>query len=256
MKCFIAIVILLFTHKCYAQLSIDYEFYDSNDKEIFYYEDFADSITDENWVHDDTAIYVKEGRYTFYNHYVNDYACRLIDLPIEDKNDFEIEMRVLLPCKCPNEGVIIWGGSCGTDISNKWFIDNTPHSFTYIYDSGNNKSNNGYCRIDTKKYSFNIYTIRKVQDHYFLYVNGKYAFKTQFTPLLGTMFGFGTSTSSHLHRIFSGYSVLISCPSILPYTPRKGFIFLSMAATSSVPKSPACHISSHVLRWFSIASSI
>ena len=52
-----------------------------------------------------------------------------------------------------------------------------------------------------------------------------------------------------------GNSFLISCPSIFPYTARKGFKAASFADNPSEPISPACHISSHSAKYSAYLSS-
>ncbi len=53
-----------------------------------------------------------------------------------------------------------------------------------------------------------------------------------------------TSNPSHSNRSSSGKTALNSGPSMLPYTPRRGFTAANASETSSEPKSPACQISS------------
>ena len=50
----------------------------------------------------------------------------------------------------------------------------------------------------------------------------------------------------------SGKSYRISCPSMLPCTARSGAWARRWLITSSEPMSPACHISSQLVRYFSI----
>lgn len=56
-------------------------------------------------------------------------------------------------------------------------------------------------------------------------------------------------------ELFSGYTNRRSLPSILPYTPFNGLNAASLSANSSVPKSPACHISSQFSKCLKTASS-
>ena len=64
-----------------------------------------------------------------------------------------------------------------------------------------------------------------------------------------------TSTSSHLNRNTSGNIRLRSPPSMLPHTALSGLISARRSASSVVPISPACHISSHGSRYVAYLSS-
>lgn len=182
-------------------------------KEVVFYDNFDDdrnkwfeesySPASSKLDKDSCEYYIKDG--VLFQHYTAEEdrqfsACEILK-NIDYNRNFELSFNAKISGhpKRLNTGIIYWGREQGTlNGYNMYFGQDKSififYSDTQLKDSVHNKASKRMHAKNIYYYnSFNMYTIRKYEDMYYVFINGAYYRKLIALPLTGKVIGLGSS---------------------------------------------------------------
>lgn len=210
----IALIALLML-QCLHSHAQKYSWYgavtDSN-RQVIYYTNF-DKVDENNKDWEDPVedaedsvfyAYIKNGTLEVTNNSDSNTTAAETSLLFDYSRDFEIEFRARL-----EKQYTYWGSPVfwGRDSVNKkpngqflYFYASSGYSMAYCTGAKTNSckyEDIRYVRSSTKDTgSYNTYTVRKIKDMYYVFVNSEYSHRYEYTPLYGQLLGFGTHRKS------------------------------------------------------------
>lgn len=203
LSCFSAITAL-------AQNPKDYFAFPQEQKELVFIDEFDSD--DSSWGAEDgvpsedkDSCIIKDGY--FYHNLVDTDNNRNLALPhntdIDFTRNFEIIVRIKVVQKEKKDyGIVFWGRDGLDLIGHFLFIDHTGAATIYYCNQKSKEQPCGYKQKwiypYTKKNDFNIYTIRKYKDDYYIFVNGVYKKKSGYVPLTGKHIGLGSNENAEV----------------------------------------------------------
>lgn len=124
-----------------------------------------------------------------------EYLANGIEIPFDETRDFEIEFRAKVPEKQKGMpvGIFFWGRGCGDSAyySHYWYFDRRRAGEIFDYQGYENKIVSYQLKIRINKDRFNKYTLRKIRDICYVFVNEKLVSTFPFQPFYGYRFGLG-----------------------------------------------------------------
>lgn len=178
--------------------------------EIVYNQNFNEQDT--GWLDDDTMVTIHDGYLDHKNFLDSGYFAHPYKLKIDTSKNFEIEFRaqVLGTKKRRDDGILFWGRK--GDNSNYWYFGNRKASSIFSREKLNNKTR--MRKVATGKitrHAFNIYTLRRIGDRYYFFVNYQFTrANPHYIPLYGNMIGLGSSAKNEVLFDYVRVSYLVS----------------------------------------------
>lgn len=148
--------------------------------------------------------YIKDGTLEITNNSVGSTTAAGFTLMFDYSKDFEIEFRARLEKKYKGEtALLFWGRDTTVNIYNGqflYFYQDASFHLTFCTGKGtapceHKRTRNEYSWY-TDKGGYNTYVIRKIKDRYYLFINKEYSHRSDYIPLNGQLFGFGTGSKS------------------------------------------------------------
>lgn len=209
----IALLILQSLHS-HAQKYSWYGAVTDTNRAVIYRTDF-DKVDDNNkdWeeaqskeIHDSLFYaHIKDGILEVTNNTTEGTYATAFPFMFDYTKDFEIEFRVRLAAQYTDWGALVyWGRDSVNEQPNGqclYFYPSSAYSMAYCTGVDTNNPCN-YEKIRhigrPKKEAgrFNAYTVRKIKDLYYVFVNSEYSHKYSYTTLHGQTLGFGTGRKS------------------------------------------------------------
>ncbi len=208
----IALLILQCLHS-HAQKYSWYGAVTDSNRQVIYYTNF-DKVDENNkdWetvqskeTHDSLVYaYIKDGILEVTNNTAKGTYATAFPFMFDYTKDFEVEFRVRLAAQYTGWGSLVyWGRDSVNEQPNGQCLYFYPSSaYSMAYCNGANTEPCNYEKIRhvgrPKKEAgrFNTYTVRKIKDSYYVFVNNEYSHKYSYTPLYGQTLGFGTGRKS------------------------------------------------------------
>jgi len=199
--------LLLITSICFicSNAHAQKHYKDYKISEIVYNQNFnepdtswADSATLNS--HDTIISIIHDGYLDYKNVSTSGLYANPYPVDIDTNKNFEIEFRaqVLGTKKRKDDGILFWGRK--GDSSNYWYFGNRAASSVFSREKLNNKTRMRKAASGKiTKHSFNIYTLRRIGDRYYFFVNYQYArANPHYIPLYGNMIGLGSSAKNEV----------------------------------------------------------
>ncbi|MBS1781078.1 MAG: hypothetical protein JST70_17260 [Bacteroidetes bacterium] len=181
----------------------DYDYYTPADREPIYHDEF-NAINDNNkdWINNDDPFFqlkVKDGCLIITNNKTTYTASNYI-LQFGYLRDFELEIcaRVESPKRRERHGILFWGSDSAITQMNGQFFYFRHGQHMLFNKTGKEQRNNSLPVPDFTFYDkkdFNIYTIRKVDYDYYLFINHVFCNKYPYFPINGQLIGLGASSN-------------------------------------------------------------
>jgi hypothetical protein len=169
-------------------------------RDTVFFEDF-NVDNDTNWVDEkDKSISVKGG-FFYYRVGVDTANAYHFPVPFDTSKNFEFQFRAKTPQDKKGCGIFFWGREAGESYcGNYWYFykDGCSSIFNTSDSAGEGKTKNWYLRQRLDGEGFNIYTIRKWQHRYYIYVNNRLVkvIAKEF-PCYEPRLGLGSGSSKH-----------------------------------------------------------
>lgn len=205
------VLIALLMLQCLHSHAQKYSWYgavtDSN-RQVIYYTNF-DKVDENNKDWEDPVEdaedsvfygYIKHETLEITNNSYTNVTATGFHLPIDFTRDFEIVFRARLDENYTKAALVFWGRDSLNEIYNGqyiYFYENSSYSMAYCVGYGAKPCDYKRTRLTygskNTRGDFNIYTIRKIEDMYYVFVNGEFSHRYAYTPIKGEWIGFGTS---------------------------------------------------------------
>lgn len=208
----IALLILQCLHS-HAQKYSSYDAVANSNRKVFYSTNF-DKVDENNTVWemppepDNRFAYafIKNGTLEITNNDDKGINTTVFPLLIDYSKDFEIEFRVMLDKKYPlRPAYVLWG----EDTTNEglgfngqvlYFFSNGSYRMGYCQGACSipcdyEKIRNTFGALSNKN-DYNTYTIRKIKNAYYVFINREFSHEYKYVPIHGQEIGFGTNRKS------------------------------------------------------------
>lgn len=148
--------------------------------------------------------YIKDGTLEVTNNTTTGTYATAFPFMFDYTKDFEVEFRVRLAAQYNDwASLVCWGRDSVNEEPNGqslYFYPSSAYSMAYCNGAITEPCNYEKIRHtgSPKKEAgrFNTYTVRKIKDSYYVFVNSEYSHKYSYTPLHGQTIGFGTGPKS------------------------------------------------------------
>lgn len=148
--------------------------------------------------------YIKNGTLEITNKTDTSTLATIFPFMIDYSRDFEIEFSARLDLKYTDwAALLFWGRDSTVEVYNGQFLYYYPKGgYSMTYCKGSYPEPCDYKRTmnafgyGNNKGGYNTYTIRKIKDRYYVFVNDRYSRRYDYIPLNGQLLGFGTGRKS------------------------------------------------------------
>lgn len=167
-------------------------------RDTVYFEDF-NVDNDTNWVEGgDKDIFIKAG-FFYYHSPEREIFARPFPINLDTSKNFEFQFRAKAPENKNDRGVFFWGRDIDSNSyqSNYWYFYTNGRSVIYnvTNPSGKGHYTSSWVRSQLNEDGFNIYTLRKWQHRYYVYVNKRLVkVIDKELPCYGSKFGLGAGS--------------------------------------------------------------
>ncbi len=182
---------------------IDYDYYTPADREPIYHDEFnAMNDNNKDWINNDDEFFViniDKGCLIIMNNGTSATASDYT-LKFDYLRNFELEIsaKIESPKRRERNGILFWGRDSTISKPNGQFFYFVRGKHILFNEIGSEAENyrlpEPEVTINDKK-DFNIYTIRKVNNNYYLFINHILYSKYPYIPLKGQRIGLGASAN-------------------------------------------------------------
>lgn len=170
-------------------------------RDTIFFEDF-NADNDTNWVDEEDKNVSVKGSFFYYHRKEEGITAQPFQVNLDTSKNFEFQFRAKAPEGKNDLGVFFWGRDIDINSyqSNYWYFHKNGRSVIYNIPqpSGKGHYKSSWVRSQLNEDGFNIYTLRKWQHRYYVYVNNRLVkVINNELPCYGSKFGLGAGSLKH-----------------------------------------------------------